>query len=110
SIRQLELGAFLDRVYGPTHEFDVAVMGIPGDLALGFLRPLIELTGVEAPSSPAEAQELLRASAPVVFLYHARGVSGRNRRVRHVVMDLRGELPTLSRWDASPMNSGSNDE
>lgn len=110
SIRQLELGAFLDRVYSPAHEFDVAVMGIPGDLALGFLRPLIELTGVEAPSSPAEAQELLRVSAPVVFLYHARGVSGRNRRVRHVVMDLRGELPTLSRWDASPMNSGSHRE
>jgi peptide/nickel transport system substrate-binding protein len=110
SIRQLELGAFLDRVYGSTREFDVAVMGIPGDLALGFLRPLIELTGVEAPSSPAEVQEVLRDSASVVFLYHARGVSGRNRRVRHVVMDLRGELPSLSRWDASPMNSGSNRE
>ena len=110
SIRQLELGAFLDRVYSPTHEFDVAVMGIPGDLALGFLRPLIELTGVEAPFSPADAQEVLRAGDPVVFLYHARGVSGRNRRVRHVTMDLRGELPTLSQWDASPMNNESNRE
>ncbi len=110
TIRQLELGAFLDRVYGPTREFDVAVMGIPGDLALGFLRPLIDLTGVEAPLSPAEAQAVLRATSAVVFLYHARGVSGRNRRVRHVVMDLRGELPTLSLWDASPMKSVSNGE
>lgn len=110
SIRQLELGAFLDRVYGPARSFDVAVMGIPGDLALGFLQPLIELTGTDAPASTAEAQQMLRAGESVVFLYHARGVSGRNLRVRHAVMDLRGELPTLSQWDASPMSNGTNSD
>src|SRR6266571_2195349 len=29
TIRQLELSAFLDRVYGPRHDFTAAVMGIP---------------------------------------------------------------------------------
>jgi hypothetical protein len=35
---------------------------------------------------------------PAVFLYHARGVQGINRRVRGIRMDLRGELVTLSQW------------
>ena len=33
-IRQLELSAFLARVYGPTHDFDAAVLGGPATLGL----------------------------------------------------------------------------
>src|SRR6185436_15502072 len=47
-IRQLELSAFLARVYGPAHDFEAAVLGIPGDPGLGYLRPLAELAGVTA--------------------------------------------------------------
>ena len=36
-IRQLELSAFLDRVYGTAPDFDAAVLGTPGDLGLGYL-------------------------------------------------------------------------
>jgi peptide/nickel transport system substrate-binding protein len=98
SIRQLELSAFLDRVYGPRREFEAAVLGIPGDLSLGYLPPLADLAGMRAPNAPADVQRLLADSLPVVFLYHARGLQGMNRRVRNVHMDLRGELAGLSRW------------
>lgn len=98
SIRQLELSAFLDRVYGPRREFDVAVLGVPGDLGLGYIGPLGELAGVELPREPSEAQAALARDRPVVFLYHARGVQGRNTRVRGVTMDVRGELATVSTW------------
>jgi peptide/nickel transport system substrate-binding protein len=37
-------------------------------------------------------------SLPVVVLYHARGLQGMSRRVHGVVMDLRGELPTVHDW------------
>ena len=101
TIRQLELSAFLDRVYGPAREFEVAVMGIPGDLALGHVASLLMLAGEEPAAGPQDAQHRLQDSLAVVFLYHARGVQGRNRRVRHVVMDLRGELPTVARWSVT---------
>ncbi len=97
-IRQLELSTFLDRVQGPTHEFDTAVMGIPGDLRLGHLGPLLELSGL---SGDGDRETLVRRfadSLPAIFLYHARGVQGMNRRVRGVRMDLRGELATLTQW------------
>jgi hypothetical protein len=42
--------------------------------------------------------QLLTDSVPALFLYHARGVQGINRRVKGVHMDLRGELVTLSQW------------
>lgn len=99
TIRQLELSAFLDRVYGPRHDFTAAVMGIPGDLGLGFLGSLATLTGLPDAGDPAATQRLLHDSAGVAFLYHARGVQGRNRRVTGVRMDLRGELPTVAQWD-----------
>ena len=97
-IRQLELSAFLDRVYGPAHDFAAAVMGVPGDLALGFLRPLGDVAGIAVPRDPVLAQRLFLDSLPAVFLYHARGVQGVNRRVLGVRMDARGELVTLSQW------------
>jgi peptide/nickel transport system substrate-binding protein len=98
SIRQLELSAFLDRVYGPRRQFEAAVLGIPGDLSLGYLPPLAELAGMTAASEPGEVQRLLADSLPVVFLYHARGLQGMNRRIRGVRMDLRGELAGISGW------------
>ncbi len=102
SIRQLELSGFLDRVYGPRHDFTAAVMGVPGDLGLGFLQPLGDVTGVSIPADPAAAQRTFAEQLPVVWLYHARGVQGMNRRVLGVRMDVRGELPTVARWRVQP--------
>jgi peptide/nickel transport system substrate-binding protein len=102
SIRQLELSAFLARVYGPAHDFDAAVLGIAGDPGLGYLTPLAELSGLRPESDPVAAQRMFADSTPVAFLYHARGLQGMNRRVRGVTMDLRGELPTVHDWWVSP--------
>src|SRR5262249_30368114 len=55
-IRQLELSAFLARVYGPSHDFDAAVLGIPGDPGLGYLGPLAQLAGMTAPPGADAAQ------------------------------------------------------
>jgi peptide/nickel transport system substrate-binding protein len=101
-IRQLELSAFLARVYGSTHDFDMAVLGVPGDLGLGYLGPLAALGGMTAPRDPVQAQRLFADSVPVAFLYHARGVQGMNRRVQGVTMDLRGELVTVHDWWVTP--------
>jgi peptide/nickel transport system substrate-binding protein len=98
SIRQLELSAFLGRVYGSVPDFDAAVLGIPGDPGLGYLAPLAALAGLKAPADPAAAQRMFADSMPVAFLYHSRGLQGINRRVRGVTMDLRGELPTVHDW------------
>ena len=98
TIRQLELSAFLARVYGPGHDFDAAVLGIPGDLGLGYLGPLAALAGKPVPADPMAAQQMFADSVPVAFLYHARGLQGMNRRVHGVEMDLRGELPTVHDW------------
>jgi peptide/nickel transport system substrate-binding protein len=98
TIRQLELSAFLARLYGPAHDFDAAVLGIPGDLGLGYLGPLAVLAGMTSPADPKAAQEFFADSVPVAFLYHARGLQGMNRRVHGVEMDLRGELPTVHDW------------
>jgi peptide/nickel transport system substrate-binding protein len=102
TIRPLELSAFLARVYGPDHGFQAALLGTPGDLDLGYLAPLAALTGLPAPASPEALQRFFADSAAVAFLYHSRGVSGRNRRMGGVQMDLRGELATLTRWTVSP--------
>jgi len=102
TIRQLELSAFLDRLYGPAHDFDAAILGIPGDLGLGYLGPLATLAGMTAPRDPMAAERMFADSMPVAFLYHARGIQGMNRRVRGVRMDLRGELVTVHDWRVSP--------
>ena len=97
-IRQLELSAFLDRAYGPRHDFEAAVLGVPGDLGLAHLGPLAALAGVTAPGDGAAIQRMFHDAVPVAFLYHARGLQGMNRRVTGVHMDLRGELASLDRW------------
>jgi len=98
SIRQLELTAFLDRVHGPRHDFDAAVMGVPGDLGLGYLAPLAQDAGLVVPSDPVAAQRAFATEVPVAWLYHGRGVQGMNRRVQGVTMDMRGELVSVARW------------
>jgi peptide/nickel transport system substrate-binding protein len=102
TIRQLELSAFLGRVYGARAEFEAAVLGIAGDPGLGYLKPLAALAGFHAPDDPAAAQRLFADSTPAAFLYHSRGLQGMNRRVRGVRMDLRGELPTIHEWWVAP--------
>lgn len=102
TIRQLETGAFLARVYGPAHDFDAAVLGVTGDPGLAYLGPLAAVAGLDVPADPAAAQRLFADSVPVVVLYHARGLQGMNRRVRGVTMDLRGELPTVHDWWVAP--------
>jgi peptide/nickel transport system substrate-binding protein len=102
AIRQLELSAFLDRVNARRHDFDAAVLGTPGDPDLGYLAPLAEIAGLTVPADPAAAQRRFADSLPVVFLYHARGVQGMNRRVRGVRMDMRGDLATVAQWWIAP--------
>ena len=102
AIRQLELTAFLARVNSRQRAFTAAVLGTPGDPGLGYLATLAELTGVRPATDLARAQRLFRDSLPVAFLYHARGVQGVNRRVNGVRMDVRGELPTVTRWRTAP--------
>lgn len=97
-IRQMELSTFLDRIQGPGHDFDAAVLGIAGDLGLGHLARIPALTGLQEERDHGKLVRLLADSTPAVFLYHARGVQGMNRRVEGVRMDLRGELVTLSEW------------
>ena len=102
TIRQLELSIYLDRVYGPARDFDAAVLGIAGDVGLGYLATLAGAAGLEAPGDPAASQRFFADSTPVAFLYHASGLQGANRRVKGVEMDLRGELPTVQRWWIAP--------
>lgn len=98
TIRQLELTSYLDRVDGPAHDFQAAVLGFSGDFDLGQLAPLLRTAGVAAAPTTAARLKASLDSVPAVFLYHARGVQGMNRRVLGVVMDLRGEMPTLHDW------------
>jgi hypothetical protein len=78
------------------------VLGIQGDLGLGYLQTLARIAGLKAPADAVVAARLFRDSLPVAFLYHARGVQGVNRRVQGVRMDLRGELPTITHWWTVP--------
>ena len=98
TIRQLELATYLDRVQGPSHDFDAAVMGISGDLGAGQLARMLSLSGLRADGPPERLLRVFNDSTPAVFLYHARGVQGINRRVQGVRMDLRGELVNLIDW------------
>lgn len=101
-IRQMELSAFLDRVYGPARDFDIAVLGVQGDRDGGWLSTLGDVTGLVVPRDSMAAARILRDSVPVAFLYQARGVQGMNRRMHGVRMDTRGELATLQQWTVTP--------
>lgn len=102
TIRQLELSAYLERVY-TTHDFQAAVLGTPGDIGLGYLVPLLAVSGLVPPDH--DRNQLLRLfhdETPVAFLYHSRGVQGVNRRLHGVELGLRGELASVSRWSIAP--------
>ena len=101
TIRQLELSTYLDRVQGPNHDFDAAVMGTAGDLDLGQLAPLLRTTGITSDGDRETLLQRFADSVPVAFLYHAGGVQGMNRRITGVQMDIRGELATLQNWRIS---------
>lgn len=128
-IRVMEMVRFLETVRAPDKErdsgFDMAVTGIPGDMALGHLAAMfataqsggaLDYTGYHsghldsllnaARNSPPDSAgpawhnvdvELERVM-PVAWLYHARGVQGLSRRLRNVKMDLRGELVSVAQW------------
>lgn len=128
-IRQMELGAFLRDARAPDKPFDALVTGVPGDVSLshvaamfetsqaggaldyaGFHRPHLDSLFSVARRAPnvteerqawQELQEVLAREAPVAWIYHARGVQGRRRSLRGVVIDLRGELATLASWSLS---------
>ena len=73
TIRQLELSAFLARVYGPERDFDAAVLGIAGDLGLGYLTSLAETAGLDgAGGSGGGAAVLRRLGAGGVSLSRGR--------------------------------------
>lgn len=126
TIRTAELATFLSTLRAPNKTFDVAYTGIPGDLALGHLRALLDgrqrgggldytgfadatldraldaafaATDLDAQRARwATVDSLVELAAPITVLYHARGIQGRSASLDGVVMDLRGELATVSRW------------
>ena len=126
NIRTQELGAFLAAARAPRKEFDLLLTGVPGDVALshlaalfassaaggaldysGYHRPGLDAALARAAAAPTadarrlawyDVQRVLADSAPVAWLYHARGVQGVARRLRGVTMDLRGELATVHDW------------
>ena len=127
-IRQLEMAAFLARARAREKTFDMLITGIPGDLSLGYLRAMFEsgqrggsldYAGFHSPTLDAlfakardartetETRDTWRAIqvelarlVPASWLYHSRGLQGVSVRMRNVVMDLRGELVSVSRWMA----------
>jgi peptide/nickel transport system substrate-binding protein len=132
-IKQVELGTFLTAARATPKRFDALVAGIPGDVALAFLASMFETrqaggaldyagfhearldtlfartrsaaTDNERISAWRDVQRTLAADAPVAWIYHSRGVQGLSARLRNVVMDLRGEMPTLTQWEVGPAPS-----
>jgi peptide/nickel transport system substrate-binding protein len=121
----MELATFLSTLRSPLKQFDLVLTGIPGDMAMGHLSALfasaqrggaLDYTGYhnrDLDRALAEAQRATPAAArlawervdtelqqrmPVAWLYHARGVQGRSRRLDGVVMDLRGDLVSITQW------------
>jgi peptide/nickel transport system substrate-binding protein len=128
-IRQLELGAFLERARAPGKAFDMLLTGVPGDVSLAYVGAMYDsrqrggsldyadfhtdrLDSLFAASRAAptardlatiwrEAQAELSRAMPAVWVYHSRGVQGVSRRMLHVRMDLRGELVSLAEWSVA---------
>ena len=129
NIRQVELGSFLAEARAPEKRFDLLVAGIPGDLSLAYLGAMfdsrqaggaLDYAGFhtprldslfaatrQAPSPAAERaawvalQDELARDLPVAWIYHSRGLQGLSARLRHVRMDLRGELTTVAQWEVA---------
>jgi peptide/nickel transport system substrate-binding protein len=129
-IRQLELATFLARARETPRRFDLLVSGVPGDLGLAHLASLfdsrfaggaLDYTGFHTPrldslfartrtaadpaqlaAAWADVQREIARHEPIAWLYHSRGVQGLSARLRHVTMDLRGEMVTIANWEAGP--------
>ncbi len=126
-LRAQEFTALLAALRAPAQEraFDLALTGVPGDVALGHLEALLHSRGaggaldlgrvhdatLDTLIDRARAQRIADARdawravdarldtiMPVVWLYHARGVQGLSRRLEGVTLDLRGELATVAQW------------
>ncbi|HXY30331.1 MAG TPA: peptide ABC transporter substrate-binding protein [Gemmatimonadaceae bacterium] len=124
-VRQRELAAFLAAARAPAKTFDALFTGIPGDLSLAYLSAMfdshsagsaLDYSGYHTPrldsllaaardaTDPFErarwaaVERELAEEAPVVWIYHARGVQALSRRLCNVSMDLRGELVSLTDW------------
>lgn len=121
-----ELATFLSTVRAEQKDFDAAYTGVSGDLALGHLIAMfhssqrggaldytafhsttldsafnaarVAAPGLAATSAWRKVDSLLAVHNPVAWVYHARGVQGRSRKLDHVTMDLRGELTTIAQW------------
>jgi peptide/nickel transport system substrate-binding protein len=134
NIRQVELGTFLTQARATSKTFDVLVAGVPGDVALSFLGAMFEsrqaggaldYTGFHSPQLDAlfsaarsarndaervaawqAVQRALADEMPVAWIYHSRGLQGISARLQNVVMDLRGEMATLSEWSVGARSSG----
>ena len=128
-IQVRELATFLALVRAEKKEFDAAYVGIPGDLGLGQIVAMFQSTqrggaldytgfhtdaldaalsaarlapaGADAKRAWQLVDSLLDDNQPVVWIYHSRGVQGRSRKLQNVVMDLRGELTSIARWERS---------
>lgn len=124
-IRVADQATFLSSVRARAKQFDIAITGIPGDISLGQLSALFSSlqqggaldytafhnvtldSALDVARAAALGQSnaawwhvdsLVQMSAPMIWLYHARGVQGLSRRLTHVTMDLRGELVSVARW------------
>jgi peptide/nickel transport system substrate-binding protein len=129
SIHQRELTSFLALAQGADRDFDALVTGIPGDLALSYARAMFTgrdpgplaypgyesvafdgaMDAVRMAATPAElaaawqrAQRVLARDLPTAWLYHARGLQGKTRRIRAAPPDLRGELAGITEWTVAP--------
>jgi peptide/nickel transport system substrate-binding protein len=128
-LRVMELAAFLSALRAAERTYDVAITGIPGDIAMGQLRALfataqrggaldytgwhhpamdqaldaarVAAAGADARRAWARVDSMLEAHTPVAWIYHARGVQGKSRALENVVMDVRGELVSVARWTRS---------
>jgi peptide/nickel transport system substrate-binding protein len=131
-IQVRELATFLTALRAEKKDYDLAYVGIPGDLALGHLVAMFQSTqrggaldytgfhsdaldaalaqarvasaGDSARTSWQRVDSILAAESPAAFVYHSRGVQGRSRKLHNVVMDLRGELTSIARWTRSDTN------
>ncbi len=128
-IRVVEFGSFLAQARATPKTYDLLLTGIPGDLSLAYLTAMYDsrqrgsaldyadyhtprldsLFGRARSAASREAsvaawqavQVELAREMPAAWLYHSRGLQGISRRMQGVRMDLRGELVSLSQWNAA---------
>ena len=121
------MGSFLSLARATEKRFDVLLTGVSGDVSLSYLAAMfdsrqsggaLDYAGFHTPPLDSafsaartattlearraawwRAQRELAREQPVVWLYHSRGVQGVSARLQNIVMDLRGEMVTIPRWE-----------